>query len=106
MNCNLPALLELIEPSAGRYLFLDSGRERRASTSGERRREDGSNLARLETASELKKTVDLSSRRQYQLKAKISGHAVHNYRKAKCIAYVVYCLSVSFFLSFSPIKLI
>ena len=45
----------------------------------ERRREHGSNLARLETAPELKKAVDpqpLFSRRLSKLKAKISGHAV------------------------------
>ena len=41
----------------------------------------GSNLARLETASELNKkllTLNLSSRRLYKLQAKISGHAVNN----------------------------
>ena len=37
---------------------MDSGEERRAGASKERRREHGSNLARLETALVLKKTID------------------------------------------------
>ena len=47
--------------------------------SAERGREHGSNLARLETVSEM--TRNLCSRRLYELQAKMSGHAVCNAKK-------------------------
>ena len=52
--------LELIELSVREVFmyFFNSGPERRAGASEEKRKEHGSNLARPETASELKITVD------------------------------------------------
>ena len=66
------------------YLFFLE--KSRGGASEERRREHGSNLARLETASEIKKllTLNLSSRRRYKLQAKISGHAVDDFDGLFC----------------------
>ena len=70
--------LELIEPSAREVFNFWASRERRAGGEGGRKREYCSNLARLQSASKLKKLliVNLSSRRLYKLHSKISGHAV------------------------------
>ena len=69
---------ELIELSARTHGLLL--REKSWGASEDRRREHGSKLARIETASELKTkllTLNLSSSRLYKLQAKFSGNAIH-----------------------------
>ena len=69
--------LELIEPSAREvFIFWTLVKREEQGMSEERKREQGSNLARLETALELKKMLPLNlfSRRLCRLQAKISGH--------------------------------
>ena len=54
--------LKLIEPSAREvFIFWTLVEREERGVSEERRRDHVSNLARLETASKLKKTVDLQS---------------------------------------------
>ena len=64
--------LELIEPAARWIYFLDSSREGRTGASEERTREHGSNLVRVETASEMKKkllALNFFSRLLYKLQS-------------------------------------
>ena len=70
--------LELTQPADKGIYFSVSGRSRRAGASEGRRREHGSNLAILKTASELKKmlTLNLSCRRLCKLRAKLRAVVV------------------------------
>ena len=71
--------LELIKPSAREiFIFLVETKEQGAIE--ERRREHGSNKARLDTAPEL----NLFSRQLYKHLAKIIGHAVYTLLGLSC----------------------
>ena len=85
--------LELIKPFDAReelIFWIPVEREEWGGASEERRREYGSNLARLKTASELKKllTLNLSSRRLYKLQAKICGQTLFRERVGSSLRYM------------------
>ena len=61
--------LELIEPSAREVFTVWTLVERAVGISEERRREHGSNLSRLETASELKKQMTPNLSKQMAVQA-------------------------------------